>query len=364
MNKKRTLSLAGVGALGAAALLLSGCGGNSFSKQTFGNHAEVVPIAYGLDPIAVNPNLQNTTIGYELSGLGSPDSQTAYLTAATAFTILKNSGSAGLPVNVNTHVDDNGNPLSPPELPYGYSTGGIYIDGAAGAGVPAGAVQTGASVIFRAALANGVASNATPPIASATLSSADPEWTLGTLPMTFNEVKGSPLANGTYVTGTSGTPTPFTLPFTQGIHTVVVTVTDSVGRVTATTFEIPVAAPASVTLFLQNLTVVVPAVAATATDPAVPAATKTFGIAPGDLVSLDGGTPIGADAQGTAIFFTAPGKHTVTETNPKGDKTVRTATFTLAADTAGTTVYDAVDVAVPAPAAAAAVRRAPAVRRH
>lgn len=362
MNQKRKLSLAGVGALGAAALLLSGCGGNSSTTQTFGNYAEVVPVAYGLDPIAINQNLQpqGGTIGYELSGLGSPDGKTAYLTAATAFNIVKNSGGAALPVNV-----DSGLGGTTPQLPYGFSTGGVYIDNAAGVGVPAAAVLTGASVTFRAALANGVANNASPPIASATLSSTDPQWTLGTLPLTFNDPKSGPLANGTYVTGTGGNPTPFTLPFTQGIHTVVVTVTDAVGRVTATTFEIPVAAAASTTVFLQNITRVVPATPATATAPAVPAATKTFAVTPGDLVSLDGGTAVTADAQGTAILFTTPGTHTVTETKP--DKTaVQSATFTLAATTAGKTVYDVVDNAVPpaAPPATAKARRPAALRRH
>lgn len=371
MNKKRTSSLAAIGALGAAALLLSGCGGNSFSKQTFGNYAEVVPVAYGVDPIAVNPQLSNPPIGYELSGLGSPDGKTAYLTAATAFTILTNSGGAGLPVNVDTGLGG-----TTPELPYGFSTGGIYIDGAAGAGVPATTVKTGASVTFRAALANGVASNASPPIASATLSSTDPEWTLGTLPMTFNDVKGGPLANGTYVTGTAGNPTPFTLPFTQGIHTVVVTVTDAVGRVTATTFEIPVSNPDSITLFVQNFTNVT--TAATGTTPAV---TEASPVTPGDLVSLDGGTAVTADAQGTAIFFTAPGTHTVTETGPDGTA-VQSTTFVIPVSIpgpndstiplAGATLYDlpADNGSGTAPTVTAdslrrsTARRAPSLRRH
>lgn len=370
MNQKRKLSLAGVGALGAAALLLSGCGGNSFSKQTFGNYAEVVPVAYGLDPIAINPNLQQTTFGYELSGLGSPDGKTAYLTAATGFNIVTNSGGAALPVNVDTGLGG-----TTPQLPYGFSTGGVYIDNAAGAGVPAAAVLTGASVTFRAALANGVAKNATPPIASATLSSTDPQWTLGTLPMTFNDVKSGPLANGTYVTGTGGNPTPFTLPFTQGIHSVVVTVTDAVGRVTTTTFAIPVSDPASVTLFLQSITVLAPAVPATATAPAVPATVTKTAITPGDLVSVDGGTAVTADAQGTAVLFTTPGTHTVTETKPDAIKTVQSATFTLPLTNAkgeviagapGSTVYDVVDNAVPpaAPPAAAKARRSAVLRRY
>jgi len=336
MHKKSTLSLTGLGAFGAAALLLNGCGGSSFSKDTFGNFAEVLPVAYGLDPIAINPNFASTPVGYELSGLGSPDGKTAYITAATAFNVVTNSGGASLPVNVNTSTSAT----AAPQLPYGYSTGGKYIDAAASLGTAAVAVQTGASVTFRAALANGIASNATPPIASATLTSTDPQWTLGTLPMTFNDVKSGPLANGTYVTGTNFTPTPFTLPFTQGIHSVVVTVTDSVGRVTATTFEIPVAAPTSVTLFLQSFTVAVPA---TTTPPITAATTKQTPITPGDLVSIDGGTGVAADAQGTAVLFTTPGTHTATETAPAtataAAKVVQTATFAIDPSLAGTTLY-------------------------
>lgn len=345
MLKKRTFSLAGAGALGAAALLLSGCGGNSFSKNTFGNYAETLPAVYGLDPIAINPAATglSTPTGFELSGLGSPDGKTAYLTAATAFTVVQNpGGTASLPVNVNTVTS------GAPQLPYGFSTGGVYINAAAGSGVPAAAVLTGTSVTFRAALANGVASNNTPAISTATLTSTDPQWTLGTLPMTFNNVGSGPLANGTYVTGTNGTPTPFTLPFTEGIHSVVVTVTDAAGRATATTFAIPVSAPSSVTLFLQSFTVVTAAVAATSTTPAVPATTSQNPITPGDLVSLDGGTAQTADAQGTVIFFTTPGTHTITEKSADGATTVQTATFSLpltdakgvvTGGTPGTTVY-------------------------
>lgn len=366
MNKKRTFSLAAVGALGAATLLLSGCGGNSFSKQTFGNYAEVVPVAYGLEPIAINPNLQNTIASYELSGLGSPDGKTAYLTAATAFTIVTNSGGAALPVNVNTHVDANGLPLSPPELPYGFSTGGVYIDKAAGAGVPATAAVSGASVTFRAALANGVANNATPPIASATLTSTDPQWTLGTLPMTFNNVGGGPLANATYVTGTSGNPTPFALPFTAGLHSVVVTVTDVVGRVTATTFAIPVVDAAN-SAVQANIVATVPDGSAKGTTATLLSASAAI------TAPTAGATPQSTvDAQNNVVLFAAPGTQTITATaqvevdTPDGKMVTYTQTGTLdVALTAGGTIPNAVvNVAGTDPAAAAPALRKPALRRH
>lgn len=362
MNQKRKLSLAGVGALGAAALLLSGCGGNSFSKQTFGNYAEVVPVAYGLDPIAINPNLQLTPVSYELSGLGSPDGKTAYLTAATAFSIVTNSGGATLPVNVDTGLGTT------PQLPYGFSINGVYIDKAAGAGVSPAAAQSGASVTFRAALANGVANNATPPIASASLSSTDPEWTLGTLPLTFNDVRSGPLANGTYVTGTNGTPTPFTLPFTTGIHSVVVTVTDAVGRVTATTFAIPVVATTD-SAVLANVVATVPDGYPKNTTATITAATATITAPITGAVSQPT-----IDAQSNVVLFASPGDQTVTATAqvtitpPTGDPVnlIQTGTLPVTLVAGGTISNAVVTVAgtTPDTAPAAPALRKSAVRRH
>ena len=51
MHKKQTLALTGIGMTGAA-VLLAGCGGNSFSKNTFGNYPNTLPYIYGLEPIA------------------------------------------------------------------------------------------------------------------------------------------------------------------------------------------------------------------------------------------------------------------------------------------------------------------------
>lgn len=326
MLKKQTTSLLGIGALGAAALLLSGCGGSSFQKNTFAAIPNTVPAAYGLDPVAASPvlNLPQNIQYFETSGLGAADSKAAYLTAATGFTIDKAPDGAGVSIN----LDPNGK-----TIPQGFSTGGQFIDAVttARATVPT-AVSPGASVIFRAALANGASAGNSPSITTVSLTSADPEWTLGVLPLTFNDPgkNSGPLANGTYVTGTNLIPVPFALPFTtSGIHTVTVTVADAAGRQTTTTFSIPVVAATNVALFLQNITINVPAVPATTTTPEVPATTQTTPITPGDLVSVDGGTAVTADAQGTVILFTTPGTHTVTETAPDGTAVVQKATFVL-----------------------------------
>jgi hypothetical protein len=342
MHKKQKLSL-GIGALGAATVLLSGCGGSSFQKNTFGNYTNTLPAVFGLEPTAASSNLQQNPSFTETSGLGSADGQKAFLTAASDFSAL--AAPDGSALNVNADPNATG------KVPLGFATGGTFISGTA---APT-AVQTGTPVVFRAAIANGVSSNSTPAITTVNLSSADPEAAaLGTLPMTFNDPKGGVLANGTYVTGTNGTPTPFTLPFqTSGIHTLITTVSDDAGRQTATTFAVPVVTPANVALFLQNV------IADGQTGTAKPTA-----IAAGDTVTIDGGaglgvypatgynaatgkpsSPMTADPQGTVIFFVAPGTHTIVDTNvtPATAKaaavtTVTTQTLIVAATAAGTTI--------------------------
>ena len=342
MHKKQNLIL-GIGALGAATVLLGGCGGSSFQKNTFGNYTNTLPAAFGLEPSAASSNLQQNPSFTETSGLGSADGQTAFLTAASDFATL--AAPDGALLNANADPNATG------KVPLGFAAGGVYISGTA---VPS-AVQTGASVVFRAAIANGVSSNNSPTITVASLTSADPEAAaLGTLPLTFNDPKGGVLANGTYVTGTGGTPKPFTLPFqTSGIHTLITTISDDAGRQTATTFAIPVVTPANVALFLQNI------IADGQTGTPKPAA-----IAAGDTVTIDGGAGLGvypatgynaatgkpsaptlADPQGTVIFFVTPGTHTIVDTNvtPATAKaaavtTVTTQTLVVAATAAGTTI--------------------------
>lgn len=348
MHKRQKLSVAGIGAMGTAALLLSGCGGSSFQKNTFGNYANTLPAAYGIEPTAASPNVQGVgTTFFETSGLGSADSKTAYATAAIDFATLKNPDGSALAINVD--------PNATGKIPLGFSAGSFYIDSGAGdpAAVAATVAPIGTSSVFRAALANGVSANNAPPIDGngESLSSADPEWTLGTLPMTFSSAGAGPLANGTYVTGTGGSAVPFTLPFkTSGVHSVVVTVTDTAGRQTATTFGIPTVTAGDVALLLQSFTVAVAATAKAA------ATTAQNPITPGNTVTIDGGqgtgtypatgynaatgkpsAPTVADAQGTVVLFTTPGTHTITETDGTGT-VVQQATFVIGPDMAGMTL--------------------------
>lgn len=341
MHIKQKSSLAGIGALSAATLILSGCGGTTFQKNTFANFPNTVSAAYGIEPVVANPNLQGTTAtSLETSGLASADSATPYLTGALDFAIVTNVNKAKIADNIDPNLTG--------KIPIGFSVGGAFL--AAATPAPT-AVVTGTSVVFRAALANGIADNAAASISPAanTLSSTDPEWTLGTLPLTFNVIKTGPLANGTYVTGTGGNAAPFTLPFkTSGIHTAIVTVTDSAGRVTATTFGMPVVTPANVAIFAQGL--IADGQTVTPTAPAV-----TTPITPGDRVTIDGGTGLGtyptgytptvADTQGTVVFFVAPGTHTLVETNTvpatataAAVTTVTTQTIVIAPAAAGTTI--------------------------
>ncbi len=346
MHKKQTLTFAGISALGAAALLLSGCGGSSFQKNTFGNYPNTLPYAYGQEPIAYYglTNAIGKQADIEGSGLQAASGGQAYITGALAFAAVTANG-ATLPVN----ADPNGTGT----LPLGFSTKGLYIDAANLTGATFATVTSvtpGTAVVFRAALANGISNNNAAGITSATLTSTDAQFasvaglTTG-LPMSLDVVGGA-FANATYATGTGGTAVPFTIPAatTSGLHTVAVTVKDDAGRVTSTTFVFPVVAGSTVALFLQHLT----ADGQTGT----PAATA---ITPGDTVTIDGGAGLGtypagykptiADTQGTVVFFVAPGKHTVVDTNvvPATAKaaavtTVTTQTITVAAAAAGTTI--------------------------
>jgi hypothetical protein len=389
MQQKSTF-FAGLGAAGAA-LLLSGCGGGSFSKNSFGTYQNAVPAAYGIEGTASNVNISGPLGGpyfYETSGIGSADGKTAYLTAASDFTIVQNPNNATL----LTGVDPNGSG----KVPLGFSgtiggtgTAGSYID-ANTAAVPAIplAVAPGASVVFRAAISNGVSSStqSTVPITynGVSLSSTDPQWTLGTLPLTFNYLKVGPFANATYGTGTpaqtdQGTLTPFIIPFTtSGIHTVNLTVADDGGQQTTTAFAVPVVTSTNVALLLQNMD--------TGTKDSKGNAVYQS-ITAGDTVTIDGGAGIGyypatgynfaqgdaakisrptiADPQGSVIFFVTPGTYTIVDTTViPATKTAAATTaviseiITVPATAAGTTIIDPAITA-----AAAAIRSRAIVRR-
>lgn len=370
MLKKQTRLLAGAGLLGATAVLLSGCGGSSFSKNTFNNYPNTLPYAYGIEPVAYygqgNAAGQQATI--EGSGLQDTTSGQAYITGASAFTIVTAQGAslAGL-------ADPNGTNV----LPLGFSIKGQYVDAVNQTGAKVSTVTSvapGASVVFRAALANGTSSNNTSPgITGATLTSKDPALAgiagLATgLPMTLNQVGGA-FSNATYVTGTGGAATPFTLPagLPTGIHTVTVTVSDTAGRVTATQFEFPVVAPTDAAV-LATFTGTVPEGAAAKSTATVLSASATI-----SAPTAGANAQTTADAQNNVLLFAAPGEQTITATaqvevdDSTGKKiAIYTQTGTLAVTlTAGGTIPNAVvTVAGNAPSTPTASLRKPAVRRH
>lgn len=334
-HRHRSTFTSSLCALGAgAALLLGGCGGGSFQTKTFGPPTPAGPAAYGLQGTAANPAITLQTGGpffVEVSGLGSPDGGQAYLTAASDFKIVSGAGPL-------SDVDPN----KTGKVPLGFSTGGLYIDSLTGGGkfVTPAAAPPGTPVVFRAAVSNGISADGKSiPIKfnGVSLSSTDPEWTLGTLPMTFNFTNKGPLANGTYVTGRpvssgNGAPVPFSLPFTTtGLHSLTVSVTDEAGQQTQTTYSVPVARPSDVTVFAQT----------------IDTGAKKDGkgvfqqLAAGDKVAIT--SPVAgttseavADAQGTVILFTSPGSQTLTYTSADG-KTTYSQTLDLSG-AAGTTV--------------------------
>jgi hypothetical protein len=314
----------------ALPLVLSGCGGSSYQSNSFGTYPDAGPAAYGIEGTGANGNITGGVGGpfvYETSGFGNTAGTTASLTAATDFKVVK--GAGPLP-----GVDPNGTG----KVPLGFSPKGAYIDALSGASpVTPQALAPGVSVVFRADISNGESSKTRSVIPiqynGVSLSSTDPEWTLGTLPMTFNFTNGGPLSNGTYVTGTpvqsgTGTPVPFTLPFTStGLHEVAVTVTDTSGQQTQTFYETVVVRPTDVAVFAQNVT---------------PDGGAAQAITAGSTASITNPvsgatTQATADAQGTVILFTTPGTQTLTVTSTDGKTTV-TQTLTIAASAAGTTL--------------------------
>jgi len=368
MLKKQTRLLAGAGLLGAAAVLLSGCGGGSFSKNTFNNYPNTLPYAYGIEPIAYygQANAAGLQATIEGSGLQDAANGQAYITGASAFTVVTANGAA-LP----SLADPNGTNV----LPLGFSLKGLYVDAVNQTGAKVSTVTSvapGASVLFHAALSNGTSSNNTAPaITGATLTSTDPALagvaglTAG-LPMTLNVIGGA-FSNATYATGTGGTATPFTIPAgtPTGIHTMTVTVSDAAGRVTATQFEFPVVAAADAAV-LANIAPTVPEGSPAGTTVIVLSASATI-TAP--TAGANAQTTV--DTQNNVFLFAAPGEQTITATaqvevdDSKGKMVATyTQTGTLAVPlTAGATVPDAVVTVAGTAAAAPALRRA-AVRHH
>ena len=314
--------------LGASTIAaLSGCGGAKTNSG--GTASAATPTVYGVNPAT----------GEAGSGIEFP-----VTTTGTSGPVTTTTGGLVAALS-STAVPLEGT------VPLGFATGGLQADGSAGQAV----LASQASVTFAALIANGNVGNNAGAITGATLTS--PEVPSFTQTLTFTGV-------GTGVLGAAGYTGPaFTLPFTtSGIHQLTASVTDEGAQKTTTTLGVVVVAPTDVALFLQSFDTGKPDPASTTKPPA-----DLFNaIAPGDLVTIDGGqgtgvypatgynsataggasSPTTADPQGTVVLFTTPGTHTVVETDPTGKTVVNTSTFTLPATAAGTTIY-----AVPAPTA-------------
>jgi len=340
-------------AAGAAmAFVLSGCGGTTLSKESVAPSPASDPVVEGLQPnAAAGAGAGSLTSQYEeTSGLGSPDSTTAYITGAV------DSDSTAIPgIAISTSPS---NP-SVSTTPLGFAPGGLYFTSQGGAPFPSVQAATpAASVIFRAAIANGVDPTTNPPSApplvpsSIKLTSTDPAWSSvaglktddptdapnGYLPMAFDaafaNAPSGPLANDNYVTGTpdasgnlTGNVLTFALPFTTtGLHNLRVTVADTRNVVHHTDFQTLIVAPTDVAIIVQAVT-----------------SLKTFTPVGGAKVTLDSGqiTPTAPAVDqtmtdpltGVAIIFATPTNHTITITgkDAKGNTITGTGTVDLTA---------------------------------
>lgn len=331
----RFLPLLGVGAVAAA---LSGCGGASTSSGA----ASVAtpnsgPVIYGVNALALASG--GATTG-ETSGLSfTPTEGTTDGAIVGAFAYKTTNGAGPLPAyqaDFPNGVSSDG-VVSSAGVPLGFAPEGSYYGtSAAVAALPTNYTGT---LTFGAYISTGALNTKPVDLNTSSVvltSSEDPTFTE---PLTFDPNFGTGvLAQTQYKT--AAFPMPAFLQ-TTGLHDLHTTVADVAGQSSTTDFVVATVAPTNVALFLQSLTVLTPATATAA------ATTTTTAIAPGDTVTIDGGAGVGvypagytpeiADAQGSVVLFTAPGTHTVTETDPTG-ALVQTETFTLDPTTAGTTI--------------------------
>jgi hypothetical protein len=200
----------------AAALALFGCGGSSINGGGAIKTNPSDPTIFGINETAYNTlttTADETTSFADASGnpiaTGAQDS-----TASAIFQIADGVGSAG-------------NSTIALGFPAGAGTGNASTTSYGEAMTP------GQTVSFGAYIANGQNSTGgLAPVKSVSLTSSDPEWNLGALPLSFSASSFTgALADDDYATAT------FTSPFTtSGVHTVVASVTDS-ATTTNTTFN-------------------------------------------------------------------------------------------------------------------------------
>ncbi len=301
---RRTGLLAALGT--STAILLSGCGGTSLNG-TLRAAPTASPVAYGVTPINANSGIGGS-VG---SGLESADATTGYITGALSSTAATIPGEGPLPLGfpggaASTATDASGNT------------------------VPLAAAPMGASVRFRADLANGNNGESGGAIvpSSVILTSPDvPGFAQQTLTFDAASIFVGPLANSQYVSA------PFPLNVSQsGIYRFVVALADQAGQSSNTTFGVAAVAPTDVAVFLQNID----------TGTKSKAGKEVFtAFSQGDTLTIDGGPGIGvypagynaataggaaspttADASGTVILFTSPGPHTLTYTSMDGMTTI------------------------------------------
>lgn len=352
------LPLAGLGAVAAA---LSGCGGATQNGANITATHDSGPVIYG-----INANANRSIATQETSGLSFTTGTTTTSGAVIGVTsYITNKGPGPLFTYQSTYPNgtlSNG-VTSSPGLPLGFAVGASYFN--VSSKIPIIAMPTNASnLIFGAYASASVVNNFPVDIVASSIVLTSSESPTFSLPLIFSD----PTLNTGVLVQPQYKSAPFAVPTfmqTTGLHDLRTTVADVDGNSSTTDFAVATVAPTDVALFLQSITVLVPAVAATATTPVKPATTVTTAINSGDLVTIDGGTGIGAyptgytptvaDGQGTVVLFTTPGTHTLTETDPKG-KVVQTETFTLGATTAGTTL-----LTPPAPDGAPAASARPLV---
>jgi hypothetical protein len=279
MVRRRTVAGAALLVAGIGALSVGGCGGAKTYGSSYGTSQAATPVAYGLEAYGA-VSFTGTNRYVELSGLGSPDGTTAYATAAVTSTAT---ALPGLTSYTGT-------------IPVGFAPGSVFADGKS-----YGAVTPGTQVVFRVAVGNGQTSGGTvPAIVPSSVVLTTPENPSFQEAFTFKSgATSGPLANALYITPT------FTLPFTTtGLHVFVVTVADTSGQSSATTYAVPVLANGDAAVLVQvgsqvsqNPPITYPLGGATLsiTNPIAGAQAQST-----------------ADSQGVAVLFASPGQQTIT----------------------------------------------------
>ncbi len=274
-------------------LILGGCGGATTTNNGLIATTSADPAVYGLEATGAK-----TGTLVETSGLGSQDDKTSgtattgYLTGAIAST-----------AKILPGIAVNGT------VPLGFSPGGAFVDGSFASAAPAGGAVT-----FRAYASNGqdaASRSVTPIVDPGGVVLTSPEVSGFTQTLVFNStgIGNGPLANGQYDAN-------FTLPFTTtGLHQLVVSIADTSGKKTTTTFESAVVASTDAAVIAQITDLAgnpLPGATATITGqitPSSPATQQTT-----------------ADAQGVVVLFATPGA-------PDANKNTNTITVTASKHT-------------------------------